>query len=187
MIYSAKEFTLKNGLKVILKSPGISDAPKLLDSIIKTSATTDYITSLPEDYQKYLDDMSKEEAFISGSNDNDNSYLIAVYVKDIIVGNCFLDFLGNIKTRHRGRIGIAITEEYRGMGIGSLLFDEMIKLAKKRKNVTQLELEVIKENEWAKRLYTSKGFVKTGDRPRVLRLPNGKYLDEELMVLYLDK
>jgi ribosomal protein S18 acetylase RimI-like enzyme len=47
--------------------------------------------------------------------------------------------------------------------------------------------EVIKENERAKRLYTSKGFVKTGDRPRVLRLPNGKYLDEELMVLYLDK
>ena len=63
----------------------------------------------------------------------------------------------------------------------------MIKLAKKRKNVTQLELEVIKENERAKRLYRSKGFVKTGDRPRVLRLPNGKYLDEELMVLYLDK
>ena len=47
MIYEAKEFTLKNGLKVTLKSPEISDAPKLLDSIIKTSATTDYITSLP--------------------------------------------------------------------------------------------------------------------------------------------
>ena len=63
----------------------------------------------------------------------------------------------------------------------------MISIARNRNGVTQLELEVIKENERAKRLYTSKGSIKTGDRPRVLRLPNGKYLDEELMVLYLDK
>jgi ribosomal protein S18 acetylase RimI-like enzyme len=98
-----------------------------------------------------------------------------------------LNFYSHIKDRHRGTIGIAVTSKYRGMGIGSLLFDEMISIARNRNGVTQLELEVIKENERAKRLYTSKGFVKTGNRPRVLRLPNGKYLDEELMVLYLDK
>ncbi len=187
MIYDAKEFTLKNGLKVTLKSPEISDALNLLNSIIEVSRTSDYITSLPEDYQKYLDDITKEEAFIKSANDSEDRYLVAVYDGETIIANCFLEFLTNIKTKHRGRIGIAVTSKYRGMGIGSLLFDEMISIARNRNGVTQLELEVIKENERAKRLYTSKGFVKTGDRPRVLRLPNGKYLDEELMVLYLDK
>ena len=186
MIYSEKEFTLKNGLKVILKSPEVSDAPKLLDSIIKVSETTDFITSLPEDYQIYLDDMKKEEAFIEGSNKSDTNYLIAVYVNNEIVGNCMLSFFRNIKTRHRGTIGIAITKEYRGMGIGSLLFDEMINIAKNRDGVTQLELGVIKDNLVAKKLYIHKGFVKTGNNPRALRLPNGTYLDEELMVLYID-
>lgn len=187
MIYAAKEFTLKNGLKVVIKTPEISDARNLLDSIINVSATSDFITSLPEDYQPYLDDISKEEAFIEGNRKNPNSYLFAVYHNDKIIGNCFLSFYGNIKIRHRGTIGIAITEEYRGMGIGSLLFDEMINIAKNRSGVTQLELGVIKSNEAAKRLYTSKGFVKTGETPRALRLPNGVYLDEEFMVLYLDK
>ena len=187
MIYQAKEFTLKNGIKVTLKSPSVSDAPKLLDCIIKVSATTDYITSLPEDYQHYLDDMKKEEAFIEGIINSDLSYMIAVYVNDEIVGNCALNFFYNVKTRHRGTIGIAIKEEYRGMGIGSLLFDEMIKIAKNREGVTQLELGVMKDNIVAKKLYASKGFIKTGEHPRELRLPNGEYLDGEYMVLYLDK
>ena len=187
MIYQAKEFTLKNGLKVVIKSPEVSDAPKLLESIIKTSATTDYITSLPEDYQKYLDDMSKEEAFIRNANESKNDYIIAVYVNDIIVGNCFLGFLANVKTRHRGTVGIAITNEYRSMGIGSILFDEMINIARNREGVEQLELDVIKDNIAAKRLYTSKGFVKTGDIPRELKLRDGTYLDAEKMVLYLNK
>ena len=187
MIYQAKEFTLKNGLKVVIKSPEVSDAPKLLESIIKTSATTDYITSLPEDYQKYLDDMSKEEAFIKAANDNPNNYCLAVYVDGNIVGNCFITFYSNIKTRHRGTVGIAIIKEYRSMGIGSILFDEMINIARNREGVEQLELDVIKDNVHAKRLYTSKGFVKTGDIPRELKLTDGTYLDAEKMVLYLNK
>ncbi|MBO6261622.1 MAG: GNAT family N-acetyltransferase [Bacilli bacterium] len=124
---------------------------------------------------------------MKSANDSEDRYLFAVYDGETIVANCFLEFLTNIKTKHRGRIGIAVTSNYRGMGIGSLLFDEMISIARNRNGVTQLELEVIKENERAKRLYTSKGFVKTGDRPRVLKLPNGTYLDEEMMILYLDR
>ena len=187
MIYEAKEFTLKNGLKVTLKSPEISDALNLLNSIIEVSRTSDYITSLPEDYQKYLDDITKEEAFIKSANDSEDRYLFAVYDGETIIANCFLEFLTNIKTKHRGRIGIAVTSKYRGMGIGSLLFDEMISIAKSREGVTQLELGVIKDNTVAKKLYTSKGFVKTGEHPRALRLPNGTYLDEEIMVLFLDR
>lgn len=187
MIFEAKEYTLKNGQKVILKSPEISDAPKMIDCIIDVSRTTDYITSLPEDYQVYLDDMKKEEALLESHNNSKNLYMIAVFVDDIIIGSCALSFLENIKTRHRGRIGIAIRKEYRGLGLGSILFDEVINIAKNREGVTQLELGVIKDNEAAKRLYKSKGFVKTGEMPRALRLVDGSYLDEELMVLYLDK
>ena len=185
MIYQAKEFTLKNGLKVVFRTPEISDAPRLLDAIIKVSATTDYITSLPEDYQIYLDDMAKEEAFIKNIRESADSYMLAIYVDDVIVGSCALNFFRNIKQRHRGTIGIAIVPEYQGMGIGSLLFDEIISIAKNRRDVTQLELGVMKDNIRAKRLYSSKGFIKTGEHPRELRLPDGTYLDGETMVLFL--
>ena len=187
MIYKEKEFTLKNGIKVILKSPEISDAQKMVDCIIDITRTTDYMNGIPEDYQVYLDDMKKEEAFLEGHNNSDNNYMIAVFYKDIIIGSCALNFGNMIKTKHRGTIGIGIRKQYRGIGLGSILFDEVINIAKNREGVTQLELGVIKDNFAAKRLYTSKGFVKTGDVPRAIRLKDGTYLDEELMVLYLDK
>ena len=101
--------------------------------------------------------------------------------------NCVLNFYSHIKDRHRGTIGIGIAPKYQGMGIGSLLFDEMINIAKNRNGVTQLELGVMKDNIQAKRLYTSKGFIKTGETPRDMRLPNGQYLDEENMILYLNR
>lgn len=187
MIYEAKEFTLKNGLKVTLKSPEVSEATMLLNAIIDVAGHTNFILAMPEDFEPMIKDISKEEAFVKNALDNPNGMMIAVYFDGVIVGNCALNFLTHIKTQHRGTIGIAIVPAYQGMGIGSLLFDEMINIAKNRDGVTQLELGVMKDNEKAKRLYTSKGFVKTGDMPRTLRLPDGTYLDEEFMVKYLDK
>ena len=99
--------------------------------------------------------------------------------------NCAINFYFHIKDRHRGTIGIGVTPKYQGVGIGSLLFDEIINIAKNREGATQLELGVIKDNFAAKRLYTSKGFVKTGDVPRAIRLKDGTYLDEEMMMLML--
>ena len=83
--------------------------------------------------------------------------------------------------------GLAVSEEYRGLGIGSILFDIMIDLAKKTPGIEQIELDVIGVNERAKRLYTSKGFVKVGDKPHQLKLKDGTYLDGENMVLFLNK
>lgn len=187
MFYKAKEFVVKNGLKVTLKSPEVSEATLLLNAIIDVAGHTDFIIALPEDFQPMIEDIRKEEAFIKNALDNPNGMMIAVYVDNVIVGNCALNFYPHIKNRHRGTIGIAITPKYQGMGIGSLLFDEMINIAKNRPGVSQLELGVMKDNAKAKRLYTSKGFVKTGDMPRALRLKDGTYLDEELMIKYLDK
>lgn len=185
MIYQAKEFTLKNGLKVVVKTPEKSDARGLLQNIIDISATTDFITSLPEDYQVYLDDISKEETFIENNRNSGEAYLFAVYLDGVIIGNSILNFYHQVKTKHRGSIGIAINKDYRGMGIGSLLFDIMIEIAKNRPGVTQLELSVMKDNAIAKSLYSSKGFVKTGEHPHELRLIDGTYLDGETMVLFL--
>ena len=84
-------------------------------------------------------------------------------------------------------IGIAITKEYQSMGIGSLLFDEMIKIAKQTPGVEQIELDVIDNNEKGLRLYKSKGFVQTGTIPHQLKLKDGTYLNGLTMVLFLNK
>lgn len=186
MIYKAQEFTLKNGLKVTLKSPEVSDAQKLLNFIVSVASITDYILSTPKDFEGFLKDITKEEKYIDSYKEN-KDYLICVYHDGEIIGDCSLAFHRHEKDAHRATVGIAVGKEYWGLGIGSLLFEEMIKLAKNEPGIEQIELSVIANNERAKRLYTKKGFVKVGDIPHQLKLKDGSYLDGENMVLFLNK
>lgn len=186
MIYPKKEFVLKDGTKVVLKTPEVSDAKQLLDSITAVCNATNYLLSASEDFIKYYENLKIEEDFIASYEKSEN-VLVAAYINDRIVGSVSLDFKTHQKDKHRCVIGIAIQKPYWSKGIGSLMFDEMIRLAKEKEGIEQIELDVINENERAKHLYTKKGFVKVGDIPHQLKLKDGRYLDGELMVLFLHK
>ena len=184
MIYQAKEFVTKKGLKVVVRSPEKEDAVELINQIASVAASTDFLLSEPSDFDKYREDISKEEALIEWSKTDRGHWLIAV-VDNHIIANCSLRFNTHAKDQHRGSIGIAISKEYQELGLGSLMFDEMIKLAKNTPGVEQIELDVIEQNERAKALYLSKGFVKTGIIPHQFKLKDGTYLNGETMVLFL--
>ena len=187
MIYQKKEFILKNGTKLLLKSPGVSDARMLINQIVTAASQTDYLLSTPEDFEKYLKDISKEEDFIAKFNDS-KDYLICAYVDGKIVGNLSFKFLKHTKAKHRATVSIAIIKEYWGLGIGSIMFDEMINIAKNTPGIEQIELDggVIAQNERAMSLYKKKGFIKTGTIPHELKLSDGTYLDGCLMTLFLN-
>lgn len=184
MIFPKKEVLLKDGSKVIFKSPEVSDAKMLLNNIVNVCSSTDNLLSTPEDFAKFINDISLEENFIKSHSEGKNT-IICVYDNDVIVGNCEITFCSHQKDRHRASIGIAIEKEYQNKGIGSLLFDELIKIAKETEGIEQIELSVVATNDRAKHLYSKKGFVKVGDIPRQLKLKDGRYLDGESMVLFL--
>lgn len=186
MIYLPKKIVLKNGLEVILRSPEVEDASALIKQIIAVASSTDYLLSTPEDFQSYLDDIKKEEDFIRWSK-TDNGYWIIACINHEIVGNCSLRFYKHVKDKHRGTIGIAIDEKYRGVGLGSILFDEMINIAKSSDDIEQIELDVIDKNIAAINLYKSKGFIEVGRIPHQLKLKDGSYLDGVSMTLFLNK
>ena len=70
MIYEAKEFTLKNGLKVIIRSPEVSESLKVLNNVVKVAKSTHYLLSAPEDYDTYYQNIKLEEDFISSFYNN---------------------------------------------------------------------------------------------------------------------
>lgn len=181
MIYEAKEFTVKDGLKVVFKTPEKSEAKELLDFIRSIAGQTEFLLSSPED-RKF--DLAGEEQFIESYRDN-NSWFIAAYVDGKIIGDCGLNFGSHMKDKHRGNIGIGIDREYWNKGIGSLMFDEMIRIARETEGIEQLELGVNNRNLRAKHLYQKKGFEFTGSIPRALKLHDGTYCDEELMTKFL--
>ncbi len=59
--------------------------------------------------------------------------------------------------------------------------EECVKWCKNH-NITQMELDVVKDNERALTMYQSFGFEIVGTMPRALKYPDGTYADEYLMV-----
>lgn len=187
MFIEEKEFIAKNGKKITIKTPEISDAKKLVETMITIiEESSSFLLASSEVFKDYLENISKEEEFIK-SRQNGPEYFICVYDEEKIIGDCELRFMNSNKTKHRSEIGIVLLREYQGIGIGSFLFDELINIAKGLPEIEQIELDVISTNEIAKHLYMKKGFIKTGDIPHQLKLSDGQYADGERMVLFLNK
>ncbi|MBN9334161.1 GNAT family N-acetyltransferase [Devosia sp.] len=89
------------------------------------------------------------------------------------------------KERHRGwMIQVYVRPEHRGTGMSKALVEHLVDHA--RDKVIQIHLGVWAENEPAIRLYQKLGFETYGTEPRYLYV-NGRYIDEHLMVRFLDK
>lgn len=178
MHYPAQLFPLKNGAVVCLKTPEISDAAELLALAKRLAGETPFLRTAPEEFPE----TAEQEANWIRSYDGGPNVLIAVSLEGTLVGTADLVFFPMKKTRHRCEIGIAIAKEYWGLGIGSLLLDELIRLAKATPGAEQIELSVAAENVRAKRLYEKKGFISVGSIPRALRCTDGSEMAEERMI-----
>ena len=90
------------------------------------------------------------------------------------------------KDRHKGDLfGMYVAPEARGQGIGRALVREILARAATLHGLEQIHLDVVTTNTAARSLYRSCGFQSYGIEPHSLKLPDGRYLDAELMVRWL--
>jgi ribosomal protein S18 acetylase RimI-like enzyme len=90
-------------------------------------------------------------------------------------------FLGRegAKDAHKGYLwGMYVRTDSRNAGVGRKLAEAVIDYA--REHVEVLQLDVVSENETARRLYVSLGFVEYGIERNALK-QGGRYYDEVLM------
>ncbi|HWI48470.1 MAG TPA: GNAT family N-acetyltransferase [Rummeliibacillus sp.] len=80
------------------------------------------------------------------------------------------------RTQHIGRIVIGVSEQSRGLGIGTKLFQEVFEWIQ-GKYFTRLELTVIVTNTAAINLYEKMGFIIEGKRIDSLNI-DGQFVDE---------
>lgn len=178
MIFETKEIQLRNGQKAILRSPQVSDATAMLEYLKTCSMETDFVLRYPEECTMSIE---QEEKFLDNAIQSATHVMIACEVEGKIVGNCGLMLNNNLKTKHRASVAIAIVSDYWGLGIGTIMFNEMIELAKE-KGIKQLELDYIEGNERAKALYQKVGFKEVGIRPDAIWLKDGTMLSEISMI-----
>lgn len=179
MLYPAKEMMMKNGQEVWLRSPEILDAQEILEMLKQLSNETEFLLRYPEEWEHQT--VEKEACFLQYIKDSANTIMIVAEVNGKIVGNCSLEIHGHMKTRHRADVAIGILQEYCGLGIGTMMIEEMVSIAKAYE-VEQMELEVIEGNHRAIALYEKMGFHTIGERTNSIHLKDGRVLSEYFMI-----
>ena len=177
----AKTVLLTCGVELLVRNAVELDARALRETTQRTHAETDYLLSYPD--EQSVDDeqeaCSLEEAERSG-----NEVELVAVVDGKIVGSAGVSAVrSRRKVAHRARFGISILKEYWGMGIGRMLMDASIDCAR-RAGYTQLELEVVADNERAVSLYRCAGFEEFGRNPRGYRSAAAGY--QELVYMRLE-
>ena len=82
---------------------------------------------------------------------------------------------------HKGKLfGMYVRPSSRNVGLGRLLLNAVLQVA--RENVELIQLSVVKENQPARRLYESVGFLEFGVEKKASKYGD-EYYDEALMAL----
>jgi ribosomal protein S18 acetylase RimI-like enzyme len=104
---------------------------------------------------------------------------------DLVAMTGFLVHAGR-KERHKGMIwGVYVAEAARGRGLAKRLLQAVIDRARTVEGLELLQLGVGVYNAPARALYGGMGFEIYGVERHALKLPDGRYIDEELRVLNL--
>ena len=177
----AKTVLLKSGVELLVRNAVASDARAVRDIMQRTHAETDYLLSYPD--EQSVDDV-QEARSLAETERSDNEVELVAVVDGRIVGSAGVTAVGGRrKLAHRARFGISVLQEYWELGIGRVLMETCIGCAL-RAGYTQLELEVVADNERALSLYRRAGFEEYGRNPRGYRSASGGY--QELVYMRLE-
>ena len=180
MIIQDVKFQLKDGRNGLIRSPKEEDIEGVLEYLYRSAGETDFILRYPEECGKYT--VEGEKVLFDRVNKADNEAMLVCLVDGKVAGNCHITWSNAIKTRHRASVGIALLKEYWGQGIGTKLFQELIRIAEKNPNLMQIELDFAEGNSRARALYEKMGFRIAGIKPNALRLKDGTLLNEYSMI-----
>ena len=178
MVFKDMEIILKDGRNAVLRSPCEDDAEEMLRFITKASGETEFLLKYPEEFSDFT--LEQEKAFIRGDYDNPNG--IACLVDGKIAGNCQISFRTGMKDCHRASVAIALLQDYWNLGIGTRMFEELFRIARERDGIRQIELDFIEGNSRARGLYEKMGFRITGVKPDAIRMRDGTYVNEYMMI-----
>ncbi|MGN7476342.1 GNAT family N-acetyltransferase [Solibacillus silvestris] len=161
---------------LIRQASGI-DAEKII-SVMKNAEESGYMLYAPGERQIESTALSK---LINTLNNAPKSGFFVAQQNDEILAYLIVKAENLSRTSHRAVIVVGVHSNSRGKGVGTQLFEYIIKWAKQAE-IHRLELTVIESNEQAVKLYKKMGFEIEGIKKDSL-LIDGQYVNE----LYMSK
>lgn len=182
MEIESRELRLRDGRQAIIRSAKEADSLGLLTVLRDTNAETDFMARYPDEIRFTVE---QEAEYLRAQREAADCCLLVAEVDGRLVGSAgFAPVSRYERCRHRAELGIALLQAYWGEGLGSALMELLVGAARAA-GYRQMELDVVKENTRAQRLYARFGFVICGCRPRAFCYRDGREADELMMTLDL--
>lgn len=165
---------MSEALDLIIREAIPEDAAQLLKVTRKIGEETEFLVmdekgiNLPEEL------LALQLADIYESESN---VLFVALLGDEIVGTASIKSDSEKRIAHIGELGISILKEYWGLGLGSILMEELLIWAEEGEVIYRIALTVQSQNSTAIRLYEKFGFKQEGILERGARRDNGEFLD----------
>ena len=128
--------------------------------------------------------VEEEEKILSDCLASENSIMLLAEAGSNIVGQLGLRGSRRRALRHAAELGMMVSRDWRGQGIGTALMEHAIAWARGSGVLKRLELKVYTRNQRAIHLYEKSGFQVEGRRQRAV-WQDGEWLDDYLMALLL--
>ncbi|MBR4881474.1 MAG: GNAT family N-acetyltransferase [Clostridia bacterium] len=182
MIFNPVKIKDKLRREIVLRSAEVSDAEALIDYLRITAGETPYLVREPDEISLTVE---QEISFIQCKIDSENELILVATLDGKHIGNCSLMGIAPYRRyAHRCGIAIALYKEYCGCGIGRIMMQTVLGIAKDLE-YEQAELEVVSENKSAIEMYRSLGFERYGTFPKSMKYSDGTYADSEWMMKML--
>jgi RimJ/RimL family protein N-acetyltransferase len=175
-----KEFFVKGGDKIVLRTPrweDLDDLLELINSVVKEGAEIGRAEKVSREEE--IDWLSGLLARL----ERGRTFFLVAEVKGRIIASSDIARQNGFQ-KHVGVVGIVIKKDFRELGIGTAMMRVLIEQAKKM-GMKILTLTAFASNKRAIHVYEKVGFLQTGLIPKK-HLKQGKYIDEVIMTKLLE-
>jgi ribosomal protein S18 acetylase RimI-like enzyme len=174
--------TTKNDTEVLIRTGQLDDAKAILDIQRDIISENEYWIATADEFNKTI---TQQRDSIQKILESERETIIIAEVNGKVVGWLEFESQTRKKISHTGSFGIMIHKDYRGMGIGRMLINELLKWAEKNPLIEKVSLGVFSTNHRAISLYKSMGFEEEGRRIKEIKMNENEYIDDVLMYKFV--
>ncbi|MCA8960846.1 MAG: GNAT family N-acetyltransferase [Planctomycetes bacterium] len=169
-------------LEVVIRTVEEYDAIPILEIIDQIRAEGDTSVSEPGEPSASA---GRTIEWIQQHRENDRYLALVATAEGEVIGLVHFENGALRRLAHKGTLGISVTREWRGRGVGRRLMERLIEWGRATDGVDKIALAVLADNRRAIALYQSLGFRTEGRRPAEVRRAPGEYVDDILMYIWV--
>ncbi len=179
---AAREYKLKTGEKVVIRTAVLDDAPAILEHARIILAEDLYNVSMLDEFQKTI---VEEKQWIQEHINHPCQIILVAELGGSIVGMLGFENGSRKRLAHQGAMHMSVRPEFRRKGIGIALLQSLVDWAEENPVIEKVTLAVFATNRPAIDLYKKMGFLEEGRRVRGIKIADGKYVDDILMYRFV--